>query len=68
VIANHATAKNLTKVIEGTSDQISLVIKDMQRSLLSLTYKVTDHCLALDSLLAKQGGVLPLPILPVGHI
>jgi hypothetical protein len=36
VIANHVTAKNLTKVIEGTSDQIGLAIKDIQRSLSSL--------------------------------
>jgi hypothetical protein len=36
VIANHVTAKNLTKVVEDTSDQVGLVIKDIQRSLSSL--------------------------------
>jgi hypothetical protein len=56
VIANYETAKNLTKVVEGTSDQVGLAIKDMQRSLSSLAYMVTDQCLALDFLLAKQGG------------
>jgi hypothetical protein len=57
VIANHATTKNLIKVAEDTSDQVGLAIKDMQRSLLSLACMVMDHCLALDFLLAKQGGV-----------
>jgi hypothetical protein len=57
VIANHVTAKNQTKVVEGTSDQVGLAIKDMQRSLLSLACMVMDHCLALDFLLAKQGGI-----------
>jgi hypothetical protein len=55
VIANHVTAKNLTKVIEDTSDQVGLAIKDIQRSLSSLA--CMDHCLTLDFLLAKQGGV-----------
>jgi hypothetical protein len=36
VIANHITAKNLIKVVEDTSDQVGLAIKNMQRSLLSL--------------------------------
>jgi hypothetical protein len=49
--------KNLNKVIENTSDQVGLAIKDMQRSLSSLACMVTDHHLALDFLLAKQGGV-----------
>jgi cysteine sulfinate desulfinase/cysteine desulfurase-like protein len=61
VIANHVTAKkkkkNLTKVVEDTSDQVGLAIKDMQRSLSSLVCMVMDHCLALDFLLAKQGRV-----------
>jgi hypothetical protein len=57
VIANHVTAKNLTKVVEDTSDQVGLAIKDMQRSLSSLARMVMDHRLALDFLLAKQGGV-----------
>jgi hypothetical protein len=57
VIANHVTAKNITKLAEGTSDQVALAIKDLQRSLLSLAYMVMDYCLALDFLLAKQGGV-----------
>jgi hypothetical protein len=58
VIANHVTAKNLTEVVEDTSDQVGLAIKDMQRSLLSLVCMVMDHhSLALDFLLAKQGGV-----------
>jgi hypothetical protein len=57
VIANHVTAKNPTKVVEGTSDQVALAIKDIQRSLLSLPYLVMDHNLALDFLLAKQGRV-----------
>jgi hypothetical protein len=56
VIANHVTAKNLTKVVEDTSEQVGLAIKDMQRSLLSLACVVMDHRLALDFLLAKQGG------------
>jgi hypothetical protein len=57
VIANHVTAKNLTKVVEDTSDQVGLAIKDMQRSLLALACMVMDHHLALDFLLAKEGGV-----------
>jgi hypothetical protein len=57
VIANHVTTKNLTKVVEDTSDQVGLAIEDMQRSLLSLACMVMDHRLALDFLLAKQGGV-----------
>jgi hypothetical protein len=55
VIANHVTAKTLTKVVEDTSDQVGLAIKDMQRSLSSLACVVMDHCLALDFLLTKQG-------------
>jgi hypothetical protein len=57
VVANHVTAKNLTKVVEGTSDQVGLAIKDMQRSLSSLACMIMNHCLPLDFLLAKQGGV-----------
>jgi hypothetical protein len=57
VIASHVTSKNLTKVVEGTSDQVGLAIKDMQRSLSSLACIVMDHSLALDFLLAKQGEV-----------
>jgi hypothetical protein len=49
--------KNLTKVVEGISDQVGLAIKDIQRSLLSLACMVMDHHLALDFLLAKQRGV-----------
>jgi hypothetical protein len=51
VIANHVTAKKLTKVVEGTSDQVGLASKDMQRSLLSLTCIVMNHHLSLDFLL-----------------
>jgi hypothetical protein len=47
----------LTKVVEGTSDQVGITIKDMQGSLSSLACMVMDHCLALDFLLAKQEGV-----------
>jgi hypothetical protein len=54
VIANHVTTKNLTKVVEDTSDQIWLAIKDIQRSLSSLAYIVMDNHLALDFLLMKQ--------------
>jgi hypothetical protein len=57
VIVTHVTAKNLTKVVEGTSDQLGLTIKDIPRSLLSLACMVMDHYLALNFLLAKQGGV-----------
>jgi hypothetical protein len=57
VTVNHVTAKNLTKVVKDTSDQVGLAIKDMQRSLSSLACMVMDHCLALDFLLAKQGGI-----------
>jgi hypothetical protein len=57
VIANRVTTKSLTKVVEDTSDQVGLAIKDMQRSLSSLACMVIDHHLALDFLLAKQGGV-----------
>jgi hypothetical protein len=57
VIANHVTTKNITKVVEDTSDHIGLAIKDIQRSLSSLSCMVMDHCLAIDFLLAKQGGV-----------
>jgi hypothetical protein len=58
--ANHVTAKNLTKVVEDTSDQIGIAIKDMQRSFSSLACMVIDHHLALDFLLAKQGGVFAI--------
>jgi hypothetical protein len=44
-------------VIEDTSDQVGLAIKDMQRPLTSLACMVMDHPLALDFLLAKQDGV-----------
>jgi hypothetical protein len=57
VIANHVTAKNLTKVVEDTSDQGDLAIKDIQRSLSFLPCVVMDHRLALDFLLTKQGGI-----------
>jgi hypothetical protein len=70
--------KNLTKVVEDTSDQVGLGIKDMQRSLSSLACMVMNHNLALDFLLAKQWGVraiantscgyVPSPVLPVTHI
>jgi hypothetical protein len=56
-MANHVTTKNLTKVVEDTSDQVGLAIKDTQRSMSSLTCVVMDRHLALDFLLAKQGGV-----------
>jgi hypothetical protein len=55
VIANHITAKNLTKVVEDSSDQVGLAIKDMQRFFSSLACMVMDNHLALDFLLAKQG-------------
>jgi hypothetical protein len=64
VIANHVTTKNL---VVGTSDQVGLAIKDMQRSLLSLAYMVMDHRLALDFLLAKQGGVCAIANTSVAH-
>jgi hypothetical protein len=57
MIANHVTAKNLTKVVEDTSDHVGLAINDMQRSLSSLACMVMGHRLALGFLLAKQGGV-----------
>jgi hypothetical protein len=57
VVANHITAKQLSKVVQGTSDQVGLAIKDLQRSLSSLACVVMDHPQALDFLLAKQGGV-----------
>jgi hypothetical protein len=57
VIVNHVTAKNLIKVVEDTSDQVGLAIKDIQRSLSSLACLVMDHRLVLDFLLAKQGWV-----------
>jgi ribonuclease HI len=43
LIANHVTTKNLTKVVEGTSDQVGLAIKDMQRSLLSFACMVMNR-------------------------
>jgi hypothetical protein len=43
-------------VVEDTSDQVGLAIKDMQRSLSSLACMVMHHRLALDFLLAKQSG------------
>jgi hypothetical protein len=44
-------------VVEDTSDQAGLAIKDTQKPLSSLACMVTDHRLALDFLLAKQAGV-----------
>jgi hypothetical protein len=61
VISNHVTAKNLTKIVEDTSGQEGLAIKDTQRSLSSLACMVMDHCLALDFLLPKQGRVHVIP-------
>jgi hypothetical protein len=40
--------------------ETGLNFKDMQKSLNSLAEIVLDHCLALDFLLAKQGGVCAL--------
>jgi hypothetical protein len=57
VAVNHVTAKNLTKVIDGTSDQGGLTIKDMEMSLSSLACIVMGHHLALDFLFAKQAGL-----------
>jgi hypothetical protein len=70
VIANRVTTRNLAKVIEGTSDQVDLAIKDMQRSFSSIACMVMDHCLTLDFLLLllNKEGYVPLPILPVAHI
>jgi hypothetical protein len=48
--------KNLTKVVEDTSDQVGLAIKDMQGSCHPFLYGM-DHRLALDFLLAKKEGV-----------
>jgi DNA-binding FrmR family transcriptional regulator len=53
MIASHVTAKNLTKVEEGTSDQVGFAIKDAQRSLSSFAHMVMDHHLDLNFLLAK---------------
>jgi hypothetical protein len=44
-------------VVEDTSSQVGIAIKNIQRFLLSLACMVMDHHLALDFLLAKQGGV-----------
>jgi p-aminobenzoyl-glutamate transporter AbgT len=67
VIANHVTAKkNLTKVVEDTSDQVGLAIKDMQRSLSSLA--CMDQHLVLDFLLAKQGRVYAIANTSLLHI
>jgi hypothetical protein len=69
VIANHVTAKNLTKVVEDTSDQVGLAIKDTQSSLSSLACMVMDHHLALDfSFGQARVGYVQLPIPPVAHI
>jgi hypothetical protein len=57
VIANHVTAKSLTKVVEDASDQVGLAIKDMERSFLSLACMVIDCHQSLDFLLAKHKGV-----------
>jgi hypothetical protein len=42
-------------VVEDTSDQVGLAIKDIQRSLSACM--VMDHRLALDFLLVKEGGI-----------
>jgi hypothetical protein len=36
VVTNHVTIKNLTTVVEDTSDRVGLAINDMQKSLSSL--------------------------------
>jgi hypothetical protein len=41
VIANHVTVKNLTKVVEGTSDQIGLAIKDMPLACMVMDHRLT---------------------------
>jgi hypothetical protein len=56
VVSSYVTTKNLTKVVKTTSDKIGLIFKDIQKSLSSLVKIGMDHCLALDFLLAKQGG------------
>jgi hypothetical protein len=68
VAANHVTAKNLTKVVEGTSDQVDLAVKDIQTSLSSLACMVMDHCLSLDFLLTKYGWVCAIANTSVAHI
>jgi hypothetical protein len=42
VVSNYETTKNLTKMVEETSDKISISFKDMQRSLSSLAETVMD--------------------------
>jgi hypothetical protein len=67
VIANHITAKNLTKVVKDTSDQVGLAIKDMQRSLLSLACMVMDHRLALDFFWLNKGAMCHFQYLFAAH-
>jgi hypothetical protein len=43
IFTNHVTAKNLTKVVEDTSDQVGLAIEDMQKPLSSFACMVVDH-------------------------
>jgi hypothetical protein len=66
VISNYETIKNLTKMVEETSDKFGLNFKDMKRSLSSVAEMAMDHHLALDFLLAKNGGrdvqLLTLPV------
>jgi hypothetical protein len=68
VVANHVTAKNLTKVLKSTSDQVGFAIKDMKGFLSSLACNVMNHHLALDFLVAKQGGVCTIANTSVAHI
>jgi hypothetical protein len=56
VVSNYEIIKDLTKMIEETSDKFGLNFKDMQMSLSSLAKMVMDHLLALDFLLAEKKG------------
>jgi hypothetical protein len=66
-ISNHITAKKLTKVVKGSSDQVGFAIKDMQRSSSSLAvWSWTTAWPGIFFWLNKEG-YAPLPILPVAH-
>jgi hypothetical protein len=51
------TTANLTKVMGNIAVETGLNFKDLERSLNSLAEMVLDHRLALDYMLAQQGGV-----------
>jgi hypothetical protein len=68
VVNNYLTSKNLTKTVELVTENTGLNFKDFQKSLRALAKMVLDYHLALDLLLAEQGGEVLLQTPPAAHM